>query len=305
MKLIRGHVALQRVTQSSAVTIGNFDGVHRGHQALVERVCDMAREHDAVSCVVIFEPQPLEYFRPDKAPVRLYGLRQKLGALKKLGVDSVCVLPFHRELADLPAEQFVEQVLVRGLNTQALLIGDDWRFGHERRGDFALLQSLQEQHGYALERAGTVEDDGSRISSTRIRQLLLDGETEAATRLLGRHYGLCGRVIYGAQLGRKLGAPTANIAFRRELPLAYGVYLCWLNGLPAVANFGVRPSVADNRPSLEVHVLDRELDLYNCRVDVTFGPRLRSERRFESLGALQAQIHRDFDDARRWHSQQR
>lgn len=304
MRLIRGHVALAALREPTAVTIGNFDGVHRGHQSLIARVQNMAKEHGASSCVVLFEPQPLEYFAPEKAPPRLYGLRQKLGVFQTLGVKYVCVLPFNRRLAELPSEEFVDQILIQGLQIRALLIGDDWRFGHQRRGDFALLQRLQERYGYVLERAGTVEEGGARISSTRIRQLLAAGQTGDAAQLMGRPYGVCGRVIYGAQLGRTLGAPTANVALRRAPPLAYGVYFCWLNGMPAVANFGVRPSVVDNRPSLEVHVLDREIDLYNQRVNIVFGPYLRPEQRFENLDALKAQIHQDFSDARQWHSQQ-
>lgn len=302
MKIIRGLPGLRTFADPTAVTLGNFDGVHRGHQALIERTRQLAEQHRATPVVVLFEPQPLEFFRPDKAPPRLYGLRQKLQALQQSGIDTVCVLPFNRQLASFPAEAFVQLVLKDGLQARAILVGDDWRFGHERRGDYALLKRLQAEHDYQLEQAPTVTAAGERISSTRIRLLLDAGEVQQASHLLGREYGVCGRVVMGAQLGRKLQAPTANIALRRVPPLRFGVYICRLNGMPAVANFGVRPTMLDNRPSLEVHVLDRDIDLYNQHVNVQFSHWLRPEQKFDGIDDLAAQIHRDFDEARKWHS---
>lgn len=302
MKVLRGLPALNSFHVPTAVTLGNFDGVHRGHQELIARTRELATAHAAMPVVVLFEPQPLEFFCPDDAPARLYGLRQKLQALDAAGVGAVCVLPFNRQLASLPAEDFVQRVLVEGLQAKAILVGDDWRFGHARQGDFALLQRLQSVHGYTLEQAPTITHDEERISSTRVRTLLTAGEVAPAAELLGRAYSVCGRVVRGAQLGRKLQAPTANVALRRVPPLRFGVYICWLDGMPAVGNFGIRPTVTDNRPSLEVHVLDREVDLYNCRVEVQFAQWLRAEQKFDSIDALAAQIHRDFDDARGWHT---
>lgn len=302
MRVIRGLHALARFGAPTAVTLGNFDGVHRGHQELIARTRELATANAATPAVVLFEPQPLEFFRPDDAPARLYGLRQKLQALEQAGVGVVCVLPFNQQLASQPAETFVQQVLVDGLQARAILVGDDWRFGHARQGDFALLQSLQSVHGYTLEQAPTITHGSERISSTRVRALLTEGEVAQAAELLGREYSVFGRVVLGAQLGRKLQAPTANVALRRVPPLRFGVYICRLDGMPAVANFGVRPTVADNRPSLEVHVLDRDIDLYNQRVEVQFAQWLRPEQKFDSIDALAAQIHRDFDDARGWHT---
>ncbi len=302
MRIIRGLAGLQTYSEPSAVTLGNFDGVHRGHQALVESTRRLALQHEAQAVVVLFEPQPLEFFRPEIAPPRLYGMRQKVQVLQGLGVEAVCVLPFNARLSELPAEEFVRQVLVEGLQARAILVGDDWRFGHQRRGDFALLEQLRAQYGYQLQQAPTVTDAGERISSTRVRLLLDQGEVAQAARLLGREFSCCGRVVQGAQLGRQLQAPTANVALRHIPPLRFGVYMCRLNGMPAVANFGVRPTMTDNRPSLEVHVLDRDIELYNQRVEVRFTQWLRPEKKFDSIDALAKQIHRDFDDARQWHS---
>lgn len=300
MKVLRGFPNRIPSKGGAAVTLGNFDGVHRGHQSLIQRVQHIASERGLSAVAVMFEPQPMEFFRPDDAPPRIYSLSQKLEAMRDAGLDAVCVLPFNQALSVQEPEEFVAQ-LVENLRMRALLIGDDWRFGRQRRGDFALLTKLRDQWGYTLEQAGTVLDDAERISSTRVREALGNGEVDVAARLLGRHFAVRGRVVYGQQLGRKLNAPTANVALRRVPPLRFGVYTCWLNERPAVANFGIRPTVNTTTPSLEVHVLDSDVDLYNQRVQVRFGAWLRAEQRFDGVDALMAQIHRDFDAARAWH----
>jgi len=303
MELVRGLHNLRPRHRGCVATIGNFDGVHAGHQAILSRLRAHSERLGLPGCVVIFEPQPREYFAPDAAPPRLTRLREKLALLQAQGVDRVLCLAFNRRLRELSAEQFVQQVLIDGLGVQHLEVGDDFRFGCDRSGDFAFLQSSGELHGFTVEAANTVAESGERISSTRLRQVLADGDFALAERLLGRPFSIAGRVLYGQQLGRTIGAPTANVQLKRVNPPLHGVYRVsvMLDGVQqkGVANIGKRPTVkGDGKAHLEVHLFDFDDDLYGRRLDVVFHEKLREEQRFDSLDALQAAIKADFAAAR-------
>ncbi|BAU72538.1 bifunctional riboflavin kinase/FAD synthetase [Metapseudomonas furukawaii] len=303
MQLVRGLHNLRPQHRGCVATIGNFDGVHRGHQAILKRLRERAAELGLPTCVVIFEPQPREYFGPDTAPVRLTRLRDKLELLAREGVDRVLCLAFNRRLRELSAAEFVHAVLVEGLGARHLEIGDDFRFGCDRAGDFSFLLQAGEAEGFSVEAAATVELDGVRVSSTRVRQALADGDFPLAERLLGRPFTITGRVLHGQKLGRQLGTPTANVQLKRRRVPLNGVYLVSveLDGQPrpGVANIGVRPSVkGDGRAHLEVHLLDYAGDLYDRRISVNFHQKLRNEQRFASLEALKSAIDADVAAAR-------
>lgn len=298
MQLVRGLHNLRPQLGGCVATIGNFDGVHRGHQAILKRLRERAGELGVPSCVVIFEPQPREFFGPDTAPVRLTRLRDKLELLAAEGVDRVLCLAFNRRLRELSAAEFVHAVLVEGLGVKHLEVGDDFRFGCDRAGDFAFLQMAGAAEGFSVEAAATVELDGVRVSSTRVRQALAAADFPLAERLLGRPFSITGRVLHGQKLARQLGTPTANVQLkRRRVPLS-GVFLVSveLDGArrPGVANIGVRPTVkGDGKAHLEVHLLDYSADLYDRRISVTFHHKLREEQRFASLKALKSAIDAD------------
>ncbi|NWL79221.1 bifunctional riboflavin kinase/FAD synthetase [Pseudomonas taiwanensis] len=303
MQLVRGLHNLRPHHRGCVATIGNFDGVHRGHQAILKRLRERAAELGLPTCVVIFEPQPREYFGPDTAPVRLTRLRDKLELLAREGVDRVLCLAFNDRLRELSAAEFVHAVLVEGLGAKHLEIGDDFRFGCDRAGDFDFLLQAGEAEGFSVEAAATVELDGLRVSSTRVRQALAEGDFVLAERLLGRPFTITGRVLHGQKLGRQLGTPTANVQLKRRRVPLNGVYLVSveLEGrqLPGVANIGVRPSVkGDGRAHLEVHLLGYSADLYDRRISVTFHHKLRDEQRFASLEALKSAIDADVAAAR-------
>jgi riboflavin kinase/FMN adenylyltransferase len=309
MQLVRGLHNLRPQHRGCAATIGNFDGVHRGHQAILARLCERARELGVPSCVVIFEPQPREYFAPDTAPPRLSRLRDKLALLAEAGVDLVLCLAFNRRLSQLSAAEFVDTILVDGLGIRHLEVGDDFRFGCDRLGDFDFLRQAGQQHGFTVEAALTVELDDVRVSSTQVRKALSAGDFARAELLLGRPFQIAGKVLHGQKLARQLGWPTANVQLkRRRVPLT-GVYLASARidgkSWPGVANIGVRPTVAgDGRAHLEVHLLDFAGDLYDRRLTVVFHHKLRDEQRFASLEALKAAIDADVAAARaHWHDQ--
>jgi riboflavin kinase / FMN adenylyltransferase len=253
--------------------------------------------------VLIFEPQPREFFAPDAAPARLARLRDKLALLAAEGVDRVLCLSFNRRLRELSAAEFVHRVLVEGLGVQHLEVGDDFRFGCDRAGDFAFLAEAGEREGFSVEAASTVELDGIRVSSTRVREALDAGDFSLAQHLLGRPFQIAGRVLHGQKLGRQLNAPTANVQLKRKRVPLRGVYLVSteIDGKtwPGVANIGVRPSVAgDGSAHLEVHLLDFAGDLYGRRLTVAFHHKLRDEQRFASLEALKTAIAADIAAAR-------
>ncbi len=307
MELVRGLHNLRPRHRGCVATIGNFDGVHAGHQAILKRLRAHSARMGLPGCVVIFEPQPREYFAPDAAPPRLTRLRDKLMLLEAQGVDRVLCVAFNRRLRELSAEEFVQQVLIDGLDVKHLEVGDDFRFGCDRSGDFAFLQGSGERHGFTVEAANTVAESGDRISSTRLRQVLAGGDFELAERLLGRPFSINGRVMYGQQLGRTLGAPTANVQLKRLHAPLKGVFRvsAVLDDPPfkgshqGVANIGMRPSVqGDGQPHLEVHLLDFKGDLYGRHLTVIFHEKLRDEQRFDSLDALQTAITADIAAAR-------
>jgi riboflavin kinase/FMN adenylyltransferase len=285
------------LTSSCALTIGNFDGVHRGHRALIDRVAARARELRLTSCVLTFEPHPREFFAPAAAPARLTRLREKLELIAAAGIERVHVIRFDARFAALSATRFIEDVLVRGLRSAWLLVGRDFRFGAQRKGDFAALQG----HGFQLEAMPDVAFDGERVSSSAVRAALQAGDFAHAERLLGRPYAISGKVIHGAKLGQDLGFPTANIALRQRPPLS-GIYVVAVEGLgPAVASVGLRPTVNPvASPLLEVHLLERGGDLYGRRLHVTFLRKLRDEAKFEGLAALREAIAHDAEQARQY-----
>ena len=256
---------------------------------------------------MIFEPQPYEFFSGEKAPARLTPMREKVRALAACGVDRVICLQFNQQLRQLTAQAFIEQILVAGLGVKSLVVGDDFRFGCDRAGDFALLQQAGAQYGFTVYDTCTVEDGGERISSTRIRRALEVEHFAEAERLLGHHYSVRGRVEYGRQLGRTIGVPTANVRLRRYRSPLNGVFAVRLRlvgsevWLPGVANVGVRPTVGDEtRPILEVFVLDFSGDLYRREVEVIFCKKLRDEKKFPSFDALKEQIYSDIEQAKQF-----
>jgi riboflavin kinase / FMN adenylyltransferase len=293
------HGSLQRASGRCALTIGNFDGVHRGHRALVDRVTAKARELDLTSCVLTFEPHPREFFAGAAAPARLTRLRDKLELMAAAGVDRVHVARFEARFAALSAQHFVDEVLVRGLATRWLLVGRDFRFGARRTGDYAALEAAGARHGFEVESMSDVQLEGVRVSSSAVRAALEAGELAVAERLLGHPYTISGRVAHGTKLGRSLGFPTANIVLRRPSPLA-GIFVVEVEGLGrGVASLGKRPTVNPVPiPLLEVHLFDWDRDLYGEHLRVRFLKKLRDEQKYDGLDALKEAIARDARQAR-------
>lgn len=302
-------VGLHSVTPSPGgcvATIGNFDGVHLGHRAVIERLAEEARRLDLPVCVVLFEPQPREFFAPDRAPPRLMRLRDKIDRLAELPVDRVLVLKFNPPLASLSPLAFIETVLVRALDVRFLVIGDDFRFGARRAGDFQLLLEAGARFGFKVADTRSVLADGQRISSTLIREALLRGDLERARELLGKPYEVCGRIMHGEKRGRTLGFPTANLALLRRHTPVRGVFAVTMQGIgprprPGVANVGQRPTVGEDKTVLlETHLLDFQGDLYGQRVAVEFHAKIRDEQRFAGLSDLKRQIEHDILAARQF-----
>jgi riboflavin kinase/FMN adenylyltransferase len=306
LQLIRGLSDLSQQYQGCVVTIGNFDGVHRGHQALLTNVKARALVRNAPAVVITFEPQPGEFFaRGKSATPRLMRWREKFHALAHCDIDAVLVLRFDEKLAALSAEQFVKNILCAGLGVQHVIVGDDFRFGQGRQGDFEFLQAAGKQHGFTAENMLSVIVNGERVSSTRVRQALQNGDHALAETLLGRPYCMEGRVVYGDKRGRTIGFPTANIYLHRDVPPVSGVYSVRMhgvsaNGLPGVANVGTRPTVDGTRSLLEVHLFDFNQDIYKRHVTIEFCEKLRDEKRFNSLELLKEQIGQDAAEAREY-----
>lgn len=311
MRLLRGRHNPGISGEGCVATIGNFDGVHRGHQTIIKQLRRQAEKLQLPSLVTVFEPQPLEFFQPEAAPARLMSFREKLQALRDCGIDYVFCLKFDRQLSQLTASEFVDQVLVEHLNIKHLVIGDDFRFGGDREGDFELLKSAGGLHGFTVENTPTQmakleteesSQDDERISSTRVRSALQGGDFALAERLLGRRYSIAGRVQHGQKMGRSLGFPTANLGlFRLKTPLmgVYAVKVLRADGRcqDGVANIGSKPTVGQFAPNLEVHVLSNNESFYGEHVRVEFIERIRDEKKFESLEALKAQIQADVESA--------
>lgn len=345
MKIIRGLANLLRHAGSGgpgcALTIGNFDGVHRGHQAMLALLNNEARHRGVPSCALTFEPHPRDFFaqkfhKPDLAPARIATLRDKLHELRRCGVDQCVILPFDDTLAALPAEAFIDDVLVRALGAQYVLVGDDFRFGAQRRGDYAMLDAAGSAHGFDVARMMSYEVHGLRVSSSAVREALADGRMDDVTALLGRPYSISGHVVHGRKLGRELGASVAgagdgfrtlNLRFAHWKPAASGIFAVQVHGLdpdphapplPGVANLGVRPSldpddINGGRVLLETHALhwpetvQRALErapspgeAYGKIVQVDLLHKLHDELKYDSLGALTQGIAQDCDDARAW-----
>lgn len=303
MQIIRGTYNLKPEHHGCVATIGNFDGVHLGHQAVLGQLAEQAEKLCLPLTVVTFEPQPQEYFQPDQAPPRLTRFREKVQALRRYAVDRVVALRFNRAFSQQSPEAFIRHLLVDGLGVKYLVIGDDFRFGKDRAGDFAQLQAAGRRHGFEVVNMHTFVLDGERVSSTRVRSALAAGDLNAAEKLLGRIYRMSGRVAHGDKKGRTIGFPTANIHLHRiNTPLrgVFAVQLFGLEGEPlcGVANLGTRPTVGGMKTLLEVHLFDFEGDIYGRHVHVNFLHRLRDERRFDSFDALRAQIQCDVDQAR-------
>jgi riboflavin kinase/FMN adenylyltransferase len=312
MRLIRGLTNLKHFSQQPeaplangcVATIGNFDGVHLGHQTIIDQVREKAIELGVPSVVMVFEPQPREFFQGDEAPPRLMPFRQKFEALLNSGIDIVLCLRFDEKFRSYSGMGFIEDLLIKGLGVHHLVVGDDFRFGCDRTGDFALLRRVGEERGFSVENTRTVEVAGDRVSSTRIRQVLGENRLSDAEDMLGHPYRIRGRVVYGQQLGRQIGAPTANVLLP-HMPALRGVYVVFVTladgrVLDGAANIGLRPTVDGKRPSLEVHLLDFAGTLYGQRIDVVFRHFLRDEVKFDSVDDLKHQIARDFEDARAW-----
>lgn len=305
MKLLRGLHNPGLEDSGCVATIGNFDGVHRGHQVILERLVNRAQEKGVPAVVVVFEPQPLEYFKGLDAPPRLMTLREKLQALSGLGVDYVFCLRFSAALSQYSADQFVDEVLLKHLGVKHLVIGDDFRYGGDREGDFQHLQRRGVESGFGVESTATCTDEREsvRISSTRIRDALASGDFSQAAAMLGRPFMMGGRVVHGQALGRTLGFPTANIPLRRLRAPVNGVFAVRMHRqdgpvYDGVANVGKKPSVGQFQPNLEVHVFDFDEALYGERVEVEFVAHLRDEQRFADLDALKDQIRKDAQQAR-------
>ena len=306
MKVWFGQTHSPHFEQGAAVTIGNFDGVHAGHLHILQRLREEAKSRSLPVVVVVFEPQPQEFFARKlgaKMPYRLTPLRNKLQLLRETGcVDAVWVLRFNQAFADIPAQEFINRLLLQDLNTKYLLIGDDFRFGAGREGDFELLQHQPE---IVTERTPSVITENIRTSSTAVRHALSDGLLNYARKLLGHDYVLSGHVKYGAQLGRTIGCPTANIQLPRYHYALHGIFVVEVEGSfgrrRGVASFGYNPTVSDTRQQkLEVHIFDLNENLYGKRLQVRFLHKLRDEEKFDTLEALKEQIWLDMSAAKNW-----
>lgn len=287
-----------------ALTIGNFDGVHLGHQAMLARLEQAAAALGLPSCVMTFEPHPREFFAPDQAPTRLTNLREKFELLAGFGVDRVHLVRFDYDFARITAEEFVGRVLVRGLAVRWLLVGDDFRFGARRAGDFAMLEREGPRHGFQVVAMESVVHDGLRVSSTAVRDALAAGNMEGAARLLGRAYSISGRVVGGEKLGKRLGFPTANIQLKHNRPPVKGIFVVEVHGvgdraLQGVASLGVRPTIrAGGRPTLEVHLFGFARDIYGAHLRVDFLHKLRDEEKYPTMEVLARQIAVDVENAK-------
>jgi riboflavin kinase/FMN adenylyltransferase len=287
-----------------ALTIGNFDGVHLGHQAMLSRLRTSARDGGLPACAMTFEPHPREFFAPDRAPSRLTSLREKLQLLAVYGIERSYVCRFNYLFAQISPDEFIKRILVRGLGVRSLLVGDDFRFGARRAGDFSLLKQHASRLGYTVEAMSSVMLEAERVSSTAVRKALECGDLAGAARLLGRPYSIEGRVVRGDGLGRKLGYPTANVQMKHNRPPLTGIFAVEISGaadspLRGVASLGIRPTVKQHGEAvLEVYIFDFSGELYGRHVRVDFLHKFRDEQKFADLAALTTQISVDVAYAR-------
>ncbi len=308
-RLIRSLKGIPEEARGGVVTIGNFDGVHLGHQALIARMQEKAKHLAGPTTVITFDPHPQEFFSKDRVTVpRMMRLREKFAALRAASVDNVFIIPFNQQVAEMPAEVFVEQILVQGLGVKHLVIGDDFHFGYQRKGNFNMLMTLGAIYGFSVEAMSTLLIEEDRVSSTRIRAALARGQLELAETLLGHPYTMLGRVSHGDKLGRELGFPTANIHLHRELTPLHGIYTVYVHGLadhplPGVANIGSRPTIDGTTTLLEVHLLNFDQDIYGAYVAVEFCHKVRDEERLPNLEILKEYIASDVAIAKAYFDQ--
>ncbi|MBI5658090.1 MAG: bifunctional riboflavin kinase/FAD synthetase [Nitrosomonadales bacterium] len=306
MLILRGLHSPDR--QPIALTIGNFDGVHLGHQALLDQLHDAARSRGLPAAVLVFEPHPREFFTPQQAPTRLTNMREKLELFAGLGLDRVHVCHFNSDFAQMSASDFIH-ALHEKLSVRFALIGDDFRFGSGRSGDFALMEKVGAQHGFAVQAMHSVLHDGIRISSTAVRLALAEGKMDVAQRYLGRPYSISGRVEHGDGMGKRLGFPTANIQLKHNRPPLSGIFVVRVQGdgmgpMQGVASLGVRPTLrSDGKAVLEVHVFDFSSEIYNRHMRVDFLHKLRDEEKYPDVETLKRQIALDVTNARQWFKQ--
>ena len=306
MKILRGLYSPD--TQPVALTIGNFDGVHLGHQALLNELRAAAEKRDLQMAVVIFEPHPREFFTPQQAPTRLTNLREKLELFDAMGIDRVHVCRFNERFAQMGAPDFIH-ALHEKLHASFVLIGDDFRFGSGRAGDFGLMEKIGSQHNFEVQAVHTVLHNGMRISSTAVRAALAEGNMRMAQTYLGRHYSISGRVEHGDGLGKKLGFPTANIQLKHNRPPLTGIFVVHAHAegmgvLQGVASLGVRPTVRnDLKPVLEVHLFEFEQQIYNKHMRLDFLHKLRDEEKYPDVETLIRQIALDVENAKQWFKQ--
>lgn len=283
--------------KNCVVTIGNFDGLHQGHQSVIQSLIKLGKQLNLPTCVILFEPHPQEFFYSEKAPARLMRLGEKIKLLQFLAIDRVLCLRFNKRLAECTAEEFVKKILVDKLGIKGLIIGDDFRFGRGRQGDFVFLQKLGQEYGFKVFSTPTVLFENERIGSSRVRNAVKQGDFKLAALLLGRPFRLSGRVIYGDQRGRLLGFPTANIGLHRKVIPLQGVFVVKVYGLTTpllgVANCGKRPTIKGLKNLLEVHLFDFDQNIYGRFIEVEFLKKIRDEKKFDNLEALKQQIAKD------------
>ncbi|MCE2597026.1 bifunctional riboflavin kinase/FAD synthetase [Motilimonas cestriensis] len=306
MDLIRGIKNIKPEHQGCVLSIGNFDGVHRGHQAVLQQLLLKAAEFAVPATVMTFEPQPLELFLGENSPARLSRLRDKFRRLEQFGLDRLLCVRFSRHFAAMDANQFIEQVLVNKLGVKFLVVGDDFHFGYRRQGNFELLQQAGKKYGFDVIATQSLLHGSTRVSSTQIRDALAAGQLQHAERLLGRPYSISGRVAHGQKLGRTIGVPTANIWLKRLVTPVKGVYAVEIKGIAqatysGIANIGTRPTLNGERQQLEVHIFDYSGDLYGRQLEVVLKQKIRDERKFENFAALKQQIELDVGQARDYH----
>jgi riboflavin kinase/FMN adenylyltransferase len=298
MELIRGSHNIKAKHHGCVATIGNFDGVHLGHQAVIGQLAEKSAELNLPMVVISFEPQPMEYFLHEKAPARLLRFREKCLSLSRFSVTQMLSLPFNKKLAAMTAQEFIKEILIDKLGIRYLVVGDDFKFGHNRQGDFEMLQQVGKQNNFQVVNMHTFEIDGERVSSTRIRKALFDGNLSYAEKLLGRSYRMSGRVAHGDKLGRELGFPTANIFLHRKVSPMEGIFVVEVFGLDGepiegVASIGNRPTVNGTKTLLEVFMFDFNREIYGKHIQVSFLHKLRDQIRFDNLDDLKIQIDKD------------
>lgn len=306
MELLRGIHNIKTAHQGCVLSIGNFDGVHLGHKAVLARLLFEARRLQVPATVLTFEPQPAELFAGKNAPARLSRLRDKFVQLEKLGLDRLLCVSFTHKFANLSAQEFIEELLIKKLDVKFLVIGDDFHFGYQRLGDFELLKQAGEKYGFAVVDTKSLLQQEHRISSSRVRDALASGDLQQAALMLGRQYSITGRVVHGQKLGRTIGVPTANLLLKRQVSPVSGVFVVSVLGIAdkvyqGVANIGQRPTVNGVRQQLEVHIFDFNSDLYGLQLEVVLEEKIRDEVRFDSFAELKIQIDKDIRQARQWH----